>query len=56
LESQAAYRDRQYKRLTDAMRQAAQEIEGIQPGATLEDVIRAIKRAAGIVLGTFKQD
>ena len=54
LEAAAAYQDRQNRRMREALRSAAGQLAGIPAGATLLDVIRVLKSAAGQWLGMLK--
>jgi histidinol-phosphate/aromatic aminotransferase/cobyric acid decarboxylase-like protein len=56
LEAANAYRDRQDKRLRDALRSAAGQLANIPAGASLADVIQALKAAAGQLLGITERD
>jgi hypothetical protein len=54
LEAATAYQDRQNKRMRDAIKSAAGQIANIPTDATLQDVINAIRTAAGQILGMLK--
>jgi hypothetical protein len=56
LEAANAYRDRQDKRMREAIKAAAGQLAAVRTGATLEDVIQTIKSAAGQLLGITERD
>jgi hypothetical protein len=55
LEARANYYDRQQRRMIDALKAAAGQLASIGPGATLADVIAAMRAAAGQIVGALKE-
>jgi hypothetical protein len=54
LEAQAAYQERQRKRIVDALKSAAGHLMNVYPTSSLLDVISAIRSAAGQIMGLLK--